>query len=361
MSAQLVELLTQPRRPRVLVLGDVMLDRYLWGDVDRISPEAPVPVLRIARQEYRPGGAGSVAAMLRGLEADVVLAGVTGEDEEARIVRRLLKDLRINAAGLLKAADRVTTLRERFLGQTHGRHPQLMLRVDREETRPIDAASANRLLESVWRHLDRIDLVLLSDDGKGVCAGGLVPQLVAIARAAGVRVVADPSRLADYHGYAGCGCITVNRIEAGLTAGLRIATPEDGLEAARRLLAFGVESAAVTLDGDGIAWADRPDGGRVFPARTREVYDVTGAGEMVLAAVGYCLAAGADWPAAIEMANLAAGLEVERQGAVPLGRSELLAELARTRGGQTALPPPGRGMGRGQQCNPPPNASRSTR
>jgi len=327
MSAPLTELLSDPRRPRVPVVGDMMLDRYLWGDVDRISPEAPIPVLRIGRQEHRLGGAASVAAMLAALEADVLLAGVTGDDEDGRTVRRLLREARIDAGGLLKTPDRPTTLKERLLGRTHGRHPQQMLRVDREETRPIDAASANKLLESVWGRLDRIDLILLSDYGKGVCAGGFVPQLVAIARAAGVPVVADPARLADYHGYAGCACITPNRTEAALAAGMRIVTPQDGLEAARRLLEFGVESAAVTLDRDGIAWAGR-DGGRVFPVRSRQVYDITGAGDMVLAALGWCLALGADWPAAIELANLAGGLEVERLGVVPVSRAELLAELA---------------------------------
>ena len=326
MSAPLTELLTHARRPRVLVVGDVMLDRYLWGDVDRISPEAPIPVLRVGRQEHRLGGAASVAAMLAALEADVLLAGVTGDDQDGRTLRRLLKEMKIDAGGLLKTPDRPTTLKERFLGRTHSRHPQQMIRVDREDTRPITAASANKLLESVWGRLERIDLVLVSDYGKGVCAGGFVPQLVAIARAAGVPVVADPARLADYHGYAGCTCITPNRTEAGLAAGMRIVTAQEGLEAARRLLDFGVESAAVTLDRDGIAWADR-DGGRVFPVRPRQVYDITGAGDMVLAALGYCLAVGADWPAAIEVANLAGGLEVERLGVVPLSRGELLAEL----------------------------------
>jgi D-beta-D-heptose 7-phosphate kinase/D-beta-D-heptose 1-phosphate adenosyltransferase len=327
MSTPLTELLSGTRRPRILVVGDVMLDCYLWGDVDRVSPEAPIPILRVSRREHRLGGAGSVAAMLAALEADVVLASVTGDDEEGRIVRRLLKDVAIDAHAVLSVGDRATTIKERLLGRTHSRYPQQMIRVDREDTRPIDAVSANRLLESVWQHLDGLDLVLISDYGKGVCAGGFVPQLAAIAGAAGVRVVADPARSADYHRYAGCACITPNRLEAGLATGMRIVTPQEGLEAARRLLAFGVQTAAVTLDRDGIAWADSPDGGRLFPVRPRQVYDITGAGDMVLAALGYCLAAGADWSAAIELANLAGGLEVERLGVVPLTRRELLDEL----------------------------------
>lgn len=323
----LASLLTQARRPRVLVAGDAMLDRYLWGDVDRISPEAPIPVVRVGRQEHRLGGAASVAAMLAALEADVSLAAVVGDDPEGRILRRLAREHAIDSGGVVRVADRVTTVKERLLGRTQGRHPQQMVRVDREDTRPIDAASANRLLEAIWQKLDRLDLILLSDYGKGVCSGAFVPQLAAIAQAAGVPVIADPARSADYHRYAGCDCITPNRLEAGLAAGMRIVAPDDGLEAARRLLAFGVKAAAVTLDRDGIAWADAPQGGRHFPVREREVYDITGAGDMVMAALGYAIASGADWPQAIELANLAGGLEVERLGVVPITRQELLAEI----------------------------------
>lgn len=326
MSAQLNSLLNPPRRPRILVVGDVMLDRYLWGDVARVSPEAPIPVLRVGRQEHRLGGAASVAAMLAALDARVLLAGVVGDDDEGRTVRRLLRQIKVDVRGLLRSSDRVTTLKQRFLGQTQSRHPQQMIRVDQEDTRPIDAATANRLLEAVWEQLERIDLILLSDYGKGVCGGGFVPQLVTIASSAGVPVVADPARSADYRRYADCACVTPNRSEAGLAAGIKIVTPDDGLEAARRLLDFGIRSVAVTLDRDGIAWADRPDGGRLFPARPRQVADITGAGDMVLAALGYGRACGADWPAALELANLAGGLEVERLGVVPITRGELLAE-----------------------------------
>lgn len=335
MSAAIVDLLSQARRPRILVAGDVMLDRYLWGDVDRVSPEAPIPIVRVGREEHRLGGAGSVAAMLAALEAEVSLCAVVGDDLEGRAIRALLRAQKIDGAGLVRAPGRATTLKQRLLGRTHGRHPQQMVRVDREDTRPIDAASANRLLEYVWDRLEQLDLILLSDYGKGACAGAFVPQLVAIAQSARVPVIADPARSADFHRYAGCECITPNRLEAGLAAGMRIATPDDGLEAARKLLRFGAKSAAVTLDRDGIAWADGPRAGRHFPARQRQVHDITGAGDMVMAALGYAIASGADWPTAIQLANLAGGLEVERLGVAPLTRAELLAEVSLSR----AAPP----------------------
>ncbi len=328
MSARLQSLLTQSRRPRILVVGDAMLDRYLWGDVDRVSPEAPIPVIRVGRQEHRLGGAANVAAMLAALNARAQIAAIVGDDPEGSTLRGLLKDCGVASKALIRAADRATTVKERLLGRSQCRHPQQMIRVDREDTRPVGAAAVNRLLEAIWPELDRLDLILLSDYGKGVCAGALVPQLIAIAQAADVPVLADPARSADYHKYAGCACVTPNRHEAGLAAGMRIVTPEDGLEAARRLLAFGVKSAAVTLDREGIAWADCRDGGRVVPTRPRQVYDITGAGDMVMAALGYAIASGADWPDALELANLAGGLEVEKLGVVPIRREELLAEIA---------------------------------
>ena len=160
----------------------------------------------------------------------------------------------------------------------------------------------------------------------------LISRVIALARQAGVPVLADPARNADYRHYAGCTCITPNRSEAGTAAEMSINSPQDGLEAAQRLLDFGVEAAAVTMDRDGIAWADIHGHRRHFAARPRQVYDVTGAGDMVLSAIGLCFALGADYATAIEMANVAGGLEVER-----LRRRS--ADPRRPVGGNRAGPP----------------------
>jgi D-beta-D-heptose 7-phosphate kinase/D-beta-D-heptose 1-phosphate adenosyltransferase len=203
-----------------------------------------------------------------------------------------------------------------------------MMRVDRETDVPISAGTAESLLAGIARSIDEVDLVLLSDYNKGVCKGEMIPRLVRLARAAGVPVLADPVKDADYQRYAGCTCITPNRVEAGRAAGMRITTPQEGIQAGRRLLDFGVESVVVTLDRDGMAWVDRSGREQWFPARERQVCDITGAGDMVLAVLGYLLAAGAGTAAAIEVANVAGGLEVERLGVVPLSRHEILAELS---------------------------------
>lgn len=304
-----------------------MLDRYLWGEVERISPEAPVPVVRVGRQEHRLGGAGSVTAMLAALEADVTLAAVAGDDPEGGTARRLLEEIGVPLQPVLADPSRPTTLKERLLGRTHGRYAQQMIRVDREDARPLDGPLADKLLKHVWERLDGTDLIVVSDYGKGVCAGETAPKLVAIARAAGVPVLVDPARGTDYRRYAGATAVTPNRTEAGEAAGMSITSPQNGLEAALRLVAFGIESAVVTLDRDGMAWADRRGRSRLFPVRARQVYDITGAGDMVIAALGFALALGADMPTGIELANLAAGLEVERLGVVPVTRQEIAEEI----------------------------------
>ncbi len=327
MSISATKLLEQNRRPRVLLVGDVMLDRYVWGDVERISPEAPIPILRIERQEHRLGGAGSVAAMLSTLGAETILAAAVGDDEEGRTVRQLLDNLDINRRLVLTAADRATTVKQRLLGRAQHRYPHQMMRVDRECTAAIPAETLDLLLAGIGRAIDEVDLVLVSDYNKGVCKGDFFPRLLELARKVGVPVVADPVKDADYRRYAGCTCITPNRAEAARALGTRITTPQEGLAAARQLLDFGLQSVIVTLDRDGMAWVDQTGQSRLFPARPRQVCDITGAGDMVLSVLGYMLAAGADTATAIEVANVAGGLEVERLGVVPLTRDEILAEL----------------------------------
>lgn len=324
----LAQLLQRLPHPKILLVGDVMLDRYLWGDVDRISPEAPIPILNVTDSEERLGGAGSVAAFLRALDAEVVLATVLADDMESHRVRELLERQQIRLDCTLVAEGRSTTVKQRLLGRTHSRQPHQILRLDRECPGPIGAELITRLLAAFQRPVAEVDLILVSDYAKGVCSQELVSGVVSQARAAGMPVVVDPARGVDYERYRGCTAITPNRVEAGMAAGLRITTPKEGLEAARRLLNFGIDAAVVTLDRDGIAWYDKRGRRGLFPVRPRQVFDITGAGDMVLAALGYGLAAGADWPLAIQLANLAGGLEVEKLGVTPLTRWELLAELA---------------------------------
>lgn len=326
MKQVLANILAKDDRPRILVVGDVMLDRYVWGDVDHISYEAPVPVLRMDRREERLGGAGSVAAMLSSLNVETSLAAVVGDDPAGRSVMSLLDSFLVTPRILVDEGRR-TTIKERLLGRTQGRHPQQVMRIDCEDINPISQRISEQLLRQLLADLKRVDLMLVSDYGKGVCSVSLLRELVAAAREADVPVIVDPARDVDFRCYAGVTAITPNRAEAGLALGRTIASPADGLEAARELLAIGVDSVLVTLDRDGIAWADRTGTSELFPVVQRQVYDVTGAGDAVLSALGFGLAAGADWSSAIQLANLAGGLEVQQLGVVTFERQDLLHEL----------------------------------
>ena len=329
MSRKIIDLLNHAEEGRVVLLGDVMLDRYVWGDVQKISPEAPVPILRVEKEDYRLGGVGSVATMLVALDMRPCLAAVVGDDLEGRLVREVLGELRVDAEGVLADPQRPTTVKQRLLGGSRSNAPHHMLRLDRESAASADQALVERMRKYIASCLADADVVAISDYNKGVCTPKLIADVVAMARKAGVPVIADPARDVDYGRYAGCGCITPNRTEAGLAAGMKIVSPEDGLEAAQRLLRYGVESAAVTLDRDGIAWADVHGNVRHFPAQPREVCDITGAGDMVLSAMSLGVAAGADFATLMELANLAGGLEVEKMGVAALTRGELLAGIAR--------------------------------
>jgi D-beta-D-heptose 7-phosphate kinase / D-beta-D-heptose 1-phosphate adenosyltransferase len=315
-------------RPRILVLGDSILDRYVWGDAERISQEAPVPLLRADHREHRLGGAASVASMLAALGAEVRLVGVVGRDAEAVQVRNLLAERMIDDDLVLALDDRPTTLKERYIGRAQDRHPQQMIRVDYETREPIPGHAEATLLERLLDAVAEADVVLISDYDKGVCTPALLRALIDGCRGLDVRVIADPIRSSDYSKYRGVHCMTPNRLEAQLATGMTIARAEDALAVGRRLVeGLDLESVLVTLDRDGMALVRGDGRAELVPTRPRQVYDITGAGDMVLAVVGLCLAAGGDYDEAAALGNVAGGLEVERIGVALLSREEILADL----------------------------------
>jgi D-beta-D-heptose 7-phosphate kinase / D-beta-D-heptose 1-phosphate adenosyltransferase len=328
MSRDLIDLVERLGQPRVLVVGDVMLDRYVWGDAERISQEAPVVLLRAERREERLGGAGSVATMLRALGARVMLAGIVGNDSDGDRVRRLLTDVTIDHEAVISDVGRPTTVKERYVGKAQHRHPQQMLRVDHEDRRPIADSIRGQIESVVQAQMRRCDIVLVSDYDKGVCTPGLLTAIICAAKATGVRVIADPIRGHDYRKYHGCSAITPNRLEAGLATGCVLNTLEEAFAAAASLReALDLEAAVITLDKDGMVLRHRDGRALHFPTRPRQVYDITGAGDMVMAALGVALAGGADYAHAIPLANIAGGLEVEKIGVATVTREEILRDL----------------------------------
>jgi D-beta-D-heptose 7-phosphate kinase/D-beta-D-heptose 1-phosphate adenosyltransferase len=241
-----------------------------------------------------------------------------------------LADLGVNQDAVLADADRPTTVKERYIGRAQSRHPQQMIRVDYETRTPVGGTVEQDLLRRIEAQVRQSDVVLISDYAKGVCTPALLAATIAAAKAAGRRVLADPTRGGDYAKYRGCSAITPNRLEAGLATDRELRTTETALAAAARLCAsLDLEAAVVTLDKDGMALADRAGRRELFPTRPRQVYDITGAGDMVLSVLGLALASGADYADAIRLANVAGGLEVEKIGVATVTREEILRDLMR--------------------------------
>jgi len=328
MSADLIDLVQRLGQPRVLVVGDLMLDRYVWGDAERISQEAPVILLHADKREERLGGASSVATMLRALGARVSLVGVIGADPDGGRVQQMLTDLGIDYEGVVPCVDRPTTVKERYIGRAQHRHPQQMIRVDYEARGAVTAEVEAEMVKVIQGQLRRADLVLISDYDKGVCTPNLMTETIAAARACGRRVLADPIRGRDYRKYHGCSAITPNRLEASLATGRGLENIAAAREAASLLREqLDLEAAIITLDKDGMALAHRDGRQQLFPTRPRQVYDITGAGDMVLSMLGIALAGGADYDPAIRLANIAGGLEVEKIGVATVTRDEILRDL----------------------------------
>ncbi len=312
-------------RRRILVVGDVMLDRYLWGQVSRISPEAPVPVLHLERETEVPGGAANVARNLAGLGAQVALAGVTGDDPGRAALLGLLAAAEIDTGDLLIAADRGTVTKTRVIG-----NHQQMLRIDQERAAPLTPADRERLLAAATRRIPGLDALLLSDYAKGVLGTEVCSALIAAARHAGVPVVVDPKGK-DFTRYTGASLITPNRGELALATGTDPQDRDALVAAGARLRQdLGLDLLALTLSEQGMVLFDA-EGRRDIPAMAREVFDVSGAGDTVVATFAAGLAAGLGHLDTAHLANLAAGVVVGHVGTAPITRDELLAAICNER------------------------------
>ncbi len=333
MTRPLQEVLASLGEPHLLVVGDLAVDHYIGGDVERISPEAPIPILRVKAEHDGLGCAGSVAGIVRALGAEVTLIGAVGEDESASRLADLATaaGVQLQAVGL---GDRPTTHKTRLLASSHTTHQQV-LRVDRESTAPLGAGAAERLVAKVRAALPGTAALLLSDYGKGVLTPEVLAQLIALARAGGLPVVVDPKGT-DYSRYRGATGITPNRSETRAATGIRVDTLEDAERAGAHLVdALDLEFALITLDREGMYLRPRDSTGVHLPTTPREVFDVTGAGDMVLGVLAIALASGATPTEAASLANVAAGLAVERLGVATITRREIGARLALT--GESAV------------------------
>lgn len=306
---------------RVLVIGDVMLDRFVYGDVQRISPEAPIPVMRAERDMLMAGGAGNVARNIAALGASVTLVGVVGNDSAANDLRTALAQPRISAR-LIVSAQRPTAEKTRFIS---GR--QQLLRVDRETGDPLAAAAEAEIVQVALDCLAEADVVVLSDYAKGVLGDAVLGKIIPAAAAAGKPVLVDPKGQ-DYRRYRGASLITPNQKEAALASGMPCDTDEDVEAAARHLMRdCGLQQVLVTRGPAGMSLVRATAGPLHLAAEAREVFDVSGAGDTVAAALAVALAAGFDLPRAVQVANAAAGIVVGKIGTAVVLPDELRAAL----------------------------------
>jgi len=303
---------------RVVVIGDCMLDEYIWGRVSRISPEAPVMVIEEERRTHSAGGASNVAANLARMDAAPSIIAVVGIDMMAERLRRELDRQGVHHDGLVAVVDRPTTVKTRIIA-----HSQQVVRVDREERRPISPEDEAGLLQEVAAALENAVAVVLSDYSKGALTEGVVAAAAAQARAAGRLVVANP-KPASARYYRGIDLVSVNESEAEAITGLSIIDEESLAQAGARLLAtVGCHAAFITRGGHGIAVFEPGKLPFYVAGILQEVYDVAGAGDSVIAAATLARLGGASWPEAAEIANLAGNAKVRKLGVAPVTRDDI--------------------------------------
>jgi D-beta-D-heptose 7-phosphate kinase / D-beta-D-heptose 1-phosphate adenosyltransferase len=306
---------------RVLVLGDVMLDRYVSGSASRLSPEAPIPVLRPIARRATLGGAANVALNVATLGGQVALIGVIGDDPEGAELTRLLASSGV-VPQLVVVPGRPTTAKTRFLVGNHQ-----LLRLDEETTTPIDDTAAARVLRQFADALSTSDVVVLSDYAKGVLSDAVLCGALAQARASGRQVIADPKR-GDFTAYRGASVLTPNELEVRQATRIEAADDAEADRAGRRALDdSGCDAVLVTRSAKGLTLVRRDAPALHLPTRAREVADVSGAGDTLVAALAVALGAGASLPEAAMLANVTAGISVGKPGTATVSREELLGVL----------------------------------
>lgn len=307
-------------RLKVLVVGDIMLDRYIHGEVERISPEAPVPVIRHAQRYERAGGAANVAMNLAGLGCKAILAGLWGDDSEQRELAGILERVGVDPVGVVSSS-LPTISKTRIVGRM-----QQLLRLDIESREAPPEMEANRLRERATELVDKVNAVILSDYAKGALTDRLCESVIREARDKGVPVLVDP-KTKDFSKYNGATTVCPNLGELSAATEVSVHNLEALLEAGQAIMAeHDLQYLTVTMSEKGITLLRR-NSRYHSPARAREVFDVSGAGDTVIATLAAGLAGGLKIETAVELANLAAGIVVGKMGTVPIAQHELIAAL----------------------------------
>ncbi len=318
-----MDILSRLKDVKVLIAGDVMLDRFWWGDVTRISPEAPVPIVRLNSTSLAAGGAANVAANISGLGAKPFLLGCVGDDSEADELLSVISNSRIPTENLIRSPLRRTTVKTRVIA-----HGQQVTRVDQETVEVLTENEKDRALESFSKLLPDVDAIAISDYAKGFFSDDLLKTIIEMARNRDLPVIVDPKGR-DYSRYQGASVLTPNRREAALACNLEDTGKTVAIVAGEMLCGERDFAAVLITQGeDGMTLFEQNGTSIHFPALAREVYDVTGAGDTVIASIAVSLGAGLDIQEAAKIANIAAGLVVERVGTAVVTIDEVAESLA---------------------------------
>lgn len=306
---------------RVLVVGDVMLDEYIWGEVERISPEAPVPVVRVKGRSWTAGGGANVAHNVAALGGSVELVGLVGRDQQGKLLKKVMERAGIGTGGLIVSSSRPTVTKSRILAG----HQQVV-RIDTEQPGRIAAAERREVMRRAKALTGSVDAVIIEDYSKGLLDQEMIDRLIGLSLARDCPVVADPNENQRYC-YRGATLVTPNRKEALVVSGLPRETPT--AELGRHLLRrWGPRALLITLGEDGMCLFERRKKPFFIPTVAREVFDVSGAGDTVVGTLALALAAGGDFSSAAKLANRAAGIVVGKLGTATATASELLEAVA---------------------------------
>lgn len=308
---------------KILVVGDVMLDRYWWGSVERISPEAPVPVVHLKNTSLAAGGAANVAANIAGLGAKPILVGITGDDQEADLFPNILEKLNISTKYLQKIPDRQTTVKTRILA-----HNQQVVRVDQETNQLLNETETGKIWKNLEKLLEEIEIIIISDYAKGFLTENLLSRLITTAREQGKFVLVDPKGK-SYAKYKFANLLTPNKREAAEACKLDENSANLVEKAGTELIGeFELDSILITQGAEGMTLFQKDEKPNYFRALARKVYDVTGAGDTVIATLAVALGAGCKLPDASALANIAAGLVVEQIGTTAINIKDLSQAVA---------------------------------
>ncbi len=309
------------RNINVLVVGDVMLDRYWWGSVERISPEAPVPIINLDKTSLAAGGAANVAANVEGLGANPFLVGLIGSDTEAKLFCEVLKTKNISTEYLYEDAKRPTTVKTRVLG-----HNQQIVRIDQEKKNNITEFEEEQIWRLILPIIDKVEVIIVSDYGKGLITENLATRLITTGFKSSKIVLVDPKGI-DYKKYRGATLLTPNRMEIKQAWKLNDLDQSTIEKAGNEMMAeLSLKNLLVTQGEDGMTLFQLNKNPQHLPALARNVYDVTGAGDTVIATIGVALGSGLDTLSAAKIANIAAGLIVEHIGTTVITSEMLKAE-----------------------------------